>query len=1206
MMRHISLWSVLAFAFVLVMPAQAEEENTSAVVASVGVENITTHQEYDDVTISFDIINYGDSVESDIHYSIELFNMGENKEEQNDDYLVYHKNGEEVLFLPPGQKIHKEVKFTAPTYLGGDHQVWVRITNSSALRLSQMVAQQPLIFAIEGPSMSIDENTCKVFIKGEEENYGLADGIDVAPEDDLRVACKVNSTYFKAEKVLPLFTTYYRSLYGNVVGERPYSDDITIVPGEEEVIFEIPLAEDPQAYDVGIQLLGLDGEPLSNAIYAHYVLQGKSATIQNVKFDKGAYNSGDTASIELFWTPSADQFSSDIRRGEGSELSEETKALLTLTSDGKECAVATEEQLTSNSDTFTITVTKDCPHPSLALEIMDGDQALASGTFESGGEGTEETTSVEEDDEKRSTGIILLWVFGITALIIIIILIIRGKNGPKRGVKVLAFMVLAGGIFLMSSGNAEAGRGAAPICLDSADIAQDVRDAIKTKDIGSRSDISYVTCDVAKISNSSTVLVGGTGWGDSSAAYTISFSEDDICAGSSVRMTYDARDAYCTNGIGTSIGGLHIDAPSGQTDEWLVDFEAEGVGDVTNVRTSNGYRDYTFSKEGTYTFTFKGYGNDRSRALAMVLADWRTTNHIPGHMDEQPMTKTITVQNCNPATCGTADNTTRTTAPSTNAEKCSIGISSAISSNVNSWTWSCSKTELGVNTTDTCSAAKDIVDGVCGTNHQKYTNGEGDLWTSAGVDFNSGTYCEKGNYASNGLVDGKYTWTCQKGTVLGKDVSCYATAIECEDPVVNVDSYPEGGVQKDVALIAVGEGATIEWDMGGADSCTRIFPYDQAGSSHTWVPGFAAGSWKSYTLACENPGVASDGKTGFGTCSGSDTATITKCKAGQEIVVDGSGTRSCKYIARCGIVNNTSFPLGSPPNTNLCDAASVVSSLVVSGKTPQYWQWQCQNASGGASVVCHANLEPACSTINAINDDNAYNTNYSATIKPAPDNRCAAGIASEPKLTDQKWEWTCTGIDDTAGTKPCFVRYACPTDKLQCDKGNQCLDIDALDGTAMLTKDGVSGSQTMSVNIVNGDDPTPIVCSSNSINCTVEVDTNGFEVDDFTILGGQSSGTYDIDGGELSDYVKADNGATLLTINSVECKITENDTTWASEDSAELVFTCLGATCEGEGENVTCKKTPKTNVSSIDDCVKECTSIGECTSSTGTIKEVQP
>jgi len=134
MMRRTFLWSVLVFAFVLVLPVQAQEGNTSAVVARVGIENIVVHQSYDDVTISFDVGNYGEEVVTDIYYVVDLINVGENKESQEDDYLAYHQNSDEVLSLAPGEIVHKEVAFTAPAYLGGEHEAWVRIVNGASLR----------------------------------------------------------------------------------------------------------------------------------------------------------------------------------------------------------------------------------------------------------------------------------------------------------------------------------------------------------------------------------------------------------------------------------------------------------------------------------------------------------------------------------------------------------------------------------------------------------------------------------------------------------------------------------------------------------------------------------------------------------------------------------------------------------------------------------------------------------------------------------------------------------------------------------------------------------------------------------------------------------------------------------------------------------------------------------------------------------------
>ncbi len=1129
MMRHISLWSVLAFAFVLAMPVQAEEDYVSTPPDNVQVENIVVQQVLDDVIVSFDIVNYGSDVQTDVHYAIALYNKGENQEEQTEhgergsDHIVYHVSSQDAFALQSGQKLHKEIQFTVPEYIGGKYEAWIRLNTHSAFPIAERIAQQVLTFAIDGPSMEINENTCRVFIEGEEENYGLMDEVDVASEDKLRVACKVNSTYFNPMNVIPHFTTYYRSLYGDIVEERDNVRDITIVPGEEEVIFDIPLTGDPQAYDIGVDLRDFEGNLLSNAIYAHYVLQGKSATIQNVTFDKSSYDNGDIATIDLVWASSADQLNSDIQRGEGSQL-EEAKALLVLTSDGKECAQEKEIELVEDQFTQTITLTNDCPNPSLAVEIMDGVEKLASGTFETGSEDGEEIMLVGENEEKKSTGIIFLWVFGVTIVLIVGIIVVRSIGGPRGGaknpVKSLALMATIGGVlFVGGMNNAQA--------IDPEDV-----------------DNSY----------------------NNTYGCTLATESGDI----SVLMS-------------SPYNNVPVNVPKGTYEVFLESWD--GWEDRHIEQQNQNHERHHVNLVDTDGNLVASTGETRELPNDENPARWKGKVNGSGSYGSNPK---IVVD--------TAVTQAHRAFPTHNSHRGCMVLR----------------------------PDPDPIDGVCGTNHQKYTDGSDNWWTSAGTNFNGGTSCTEGNYVAGGLVNGQYTWICQKGNSLGSDAPCYGNEIVCTPPESDLERTATS-----LWRILDGQSTTAAWSNADAtNGCVgtqRIKENGVLGSATNWTL-LTTGSPSSpitwtppsspnertyrYDYTCTNEGVASDGSTGFFECSTPKSMSVHKCGSGQ--VIEGG---VCKNVGVCGsaaTADTNAFLQGNMPTAveELCGldntASPVITTNPFAAATPN-WTWQCQHSSGNSTTAsCSANLIPECGIIDGINDSNTYNTDYTKDKLPG-DQLCASDEKPTNIIDDSAGElsWTCHGADETKVTpssRKCFVRYACPTNKLQCDKDNQCLDIDALNGTAMLTKDGVSGSQTMSVNIVNGDDPT--VCSSDDIDCTFDVKDTSFTDGKFKILGGQSSGTYDIDGGELSDYVKADNNKTLLTIDPVECKTPTND--GVSNDPADLVFTCLEAKCIGEGENATCEKKPKTNVSSIDECVRECTSIGECTSSTGTIKEVQP
>jgi len=151
------------------------------------------------------------------------------------------------------------------------------------------------------------------------------------------------------------------------------------VSAGETATLDVPLVlpEEPQAYDTVVTLRNDNGETVSNEIIPHYVIRGASATIQNVTPDKESYEKGEMASVEVFFSPAADNFPDAL--GTSTELSNVTLTIQLTDDEGRVCA---DEQTVSvdpfedQTGTYEFEVTRDCVGPTITASIADDSGVL--------------------------------------------------------------------------------------------------------------------------------------------------------------------------------------------------------------------------------------------------------------------------------------------------------------------------------------------------------------------------------------------------------------------------------------------------------------------------------------------------------------------------------------------------------------------------------------------------------------------------------------------------------------------------------------------------------------------------------------------------------------------------------------------------------------------------------------------------------------
>ena len=281
----------------------------AVVVADVNIYNSKIISQNDNaIVIGFDLDNQI-GIQPDIRYGIQLVKTGDQDSSGAiADTYIYP----ETINLAENTRIHRQVSYNVPSGLRGKYVLRVVSRNSSGLMLGLNNIGQITLAGNPTTAIEVLPETCSLSIQGDENKtkYSLRQGVDINAEESLEISCTIRSGFDKPISVVPKFETFYRTVFGKKVEQiGGATSSIVLKSGDNKSLsFIFPKATSPQAYDVKFSLITPDEKTVSNTIVAHYVLQGASATIQNITLDKDFYSKGDIAKLMVFWTGSADGF----------------------------------------------------------------------------------------------------------------------------------------------------------------------------------------------------------------------------------------------------------------------------------------------------------------------------------------------------------------------------------------------------------------------------------------------------------------------------------------------------------------------------------------------------------------------------------------------------------------------------------------------------------------------------------------------------------------------------------------------------------------------------------------------------------------------------------------------------------------------------------------------------------------------------------
>jgi len=287
--------------------------------------------------------------------------------------------------------------------------------------------------------------------------------------------------------------------------------------------------------------------------------------------------------------------------------------------------------------------------------------------------------------------------------------------------------------------------------------------------------------------------------------------------------------------------------------------------------------------------------------------------------------------------CGWADGTSVTTAPTTNL--CSSGIASSVSGS-GPWNWTCSGSNGGYTAYCNASLAVVATNGVCG-----WSNGTTVSSTPSTNLCSAGT----ASYVSG---SGPWNWTCS-GSNGGYTAYCNASLA-----VVAVNGscgWADGTTVSSAPttnLCTYGTASSVSgsgpWNWTCAGSNGGYTDYCNASLAVVAVNGACGSSNGTTVSSTPSTNLCSFGTassvSGSGpwnwTCNGSNGGTTVSCSASRAV----SGTNGV-----CGTANGAT--VASVPTTNRC---SIGTASPVSGSGP--WNWTCAGSNGGITASCSANL----------------------------------------------------------------------------------------------------------------------------------------------------------------------------------------------------------------------------------------------------------
>lgn len=367
---HFLLLGFFVFCFVFGQRVSAQE-NKAITVATVNIYNpAIISQDGANAKLKFTLSNR-QNAQPGVRYAVKL-----SQQENGYENIVDQKIYDETLSLNENENIEKIIEYQAPGYLKGTYQLSIMAQNEAGMLLSFFPAGNIELNG-NGQYVEIVPSSCSMKIENEkpEKIYSPYQGVDISKTEKLIATCAVENHFSREIAVSPRFATYLRNISGQMVDDKKETVSLISLKANEKktISFALPQVEKPQAYDAKLYLAERD-VIVSNAATFHFVLQGLSSTIQNVRLDKDFYQKGDQLNMSFFWTLSADNFPGS-RMANGENLSA-INAFIEIRNDkGEKCIEDINKPLENAQATLDLkaSVLNVCQDPNMIVILKDKD-----------------------------------------------------------------------------------------------------------------------------------------------------------------------------------------------------------------------------------------------------------------------------------------------------------------------------------------------------------------------------------------------------------------------------------------------------------------------------------------------------------------------------------------------------------------------------------------------------------------------------------------------------------------------------------------------------------------------------------------------------------------------------------------------------------------------------------------------------------------
>ncbi|MFH1183194.1 MAG: hypothetical protein V1690_02950 [Candidatus Moraniibacteriota bacterium] len=455
--KNIVIWLLLLGGLGFFFQSATAQETKNTVVATVDLQNARIiEQNGHKLKLGFDISNQ-QNVQPGVKYAAALLAPNSNYSP----FPLHQKTYAETLILKVGETISREVTYNIPDFFSGQYQIAIVSQNEKGLPFDVKSVGEISLAGKDG--LEFIKESCYLTVAGEMPavKYELSKNVDLFPEEKLLVSCQVKNTASSDLTAKVMTAVHSRSLFGKTAGEQKAAGGpFTFKAGEQkELVFALPPVKDPQFY-FAETYLAVNGRPISNFLYAKYILRGQLASIFNLRLGKDAYQKGEQAKIFFDWIYG--NLVSDFpgSRGEASKLPRESNRLqleiILKDSQQKDCAPVFSADLgefKTVGNVYSIPIASDCYGFTFQAIIKNGNgRILDEITF---------TTASQKPPWKWLDwrGIVIILII----IIVVVFLAIKffnqknnqsgGSNTPK--IALLCVVIFAG--LLLVAGKAKAG-----------------------------------------------------------------------------------------------------------------------------------------------------------------------------------------------------------------------------------------------------------------------------------------------------------------------------------------------------------------------------------------------------------------------------------------------------------------------------------------------------------------------------------------------------------------------------------------------------------------------------------------------------------------------------------------------------------------------------------------------------------------------------